>query len=135
MLCVIFSFNGIEIANCCFAVIGNCPYSERFCNNFPFGTPGKDPMIYWIIPCVLLQSKHFVIKAGRERGSSLSGNDLAIITLFIFSDVSKGGISYQKHFKSSFFAGDSADIKLFCWTQCFALFYTQFENLNDVIPM
>ena len=43
---VIFSLNGIAIANCCLAVTGNCPYSERFCNNFPFGTLEQDPMTY-----------------------------------------------------------------------------------------
>ena len=46
LLCVVFSLNGIAIANCCFAVIGNCLYSERFCNNFPFETLEQDPMIY-----------------------------------------------------------------------------------------
>ena len=54
LLCVIFSLNGIAIANCCFAVIGNCSYSERFCNNFTFETPKQDT----IIPCVLRQSEH-----------------------------------------------------------------------------
>ena len=31
------------------------------------GTPEQDPMTYYIIPCVLGQSEHLVIKASRER--------------------------------------------------------------------
>ena len=46
LLCVTFSLNGIAIANYCFAVIGNCPYFERFCNNFPFVTSEQDQLIY-----------------------------------------------------------------------------------------
>ena len=42
VLYVIFSLNGIATANCCFAVTGNCPYFERLCNNFPFGTPEQE---------------------------------------------------------------------------------------------
>ena len=39
-------FEWHAIVNCCFVVIGNCPYSERFCTNFPFGTSEQDPMTY-----------------------------------------------------------------------------------------
>ena len=46
LLCVIFSLNDIAIAYSCFSVIGNCPYSQRFCNNFHFWTPEQDPMKY-----------------------------------------------------------------------------------------
>ena len=67
LLYIIFSLNGITIANCCFTVIGNSPYFERFCNDFPFGSQEEDPMTYRIIPRVLRQSKQLVIKASRER--------------------------------------------------------------------
>ena len=66
LLCVMFSLNGISIANRCFSV-GNCPYFERFCSNSPFGSPEQDPVTYGVIPCVLWQSEHSVIKASRER--------------------------------------------------------------------
>ena len=42
----IFSLNGVAIANSYFAVIGNCQYFERLCNNFPFGNPEQDPVTY-----------------------------------------------------------------------------------------
>ena len=71
LFCVIFSLNGIAIANCCFPVICNFPYSEQFYNKFPFRTQEQDPMTYWIFPCVLRQSQHLVIKSCRERDSSL----------------------------------------------------------------
>ena len=71
LLYVIFSSNGIVTANCCFAVMENCPHFERFCNDFPFGTPEQGPLTYWIIRCVLLQSEHLIIKVSRERDWSL----------------------------------------------------------------
>ena len=40
-LFVIFSLNGTVIANCCFAVIDDCLYFERFGNNFPLGLQSK----------------------------------------------------------------------------------------------
>ena len=42
----IFSLNGIAIANCCFAVIGNCPYLNDFVIIFLFGNLEQDPMTY-----------------------------------------------------------------------------------------